>query len=202
VSTWGIVVAAGRGDRFGRPKHLLALAGITMWERARDALLAGGVDGVVVVGDVPGGVAGGERRRDSVEAGVARLPADAEYVLVHDAARPLASGVLAARVLTELRSGEADAVVPVVAVRDTLKRVTGRVVESTLDRTGLVAVQTPQGFRVDVLRRAQAADAADASDEAVLVERTGGTVVVVEGEVENLKVTYPGDLKVAEALLS
>jgi 2-C-methyl-D-erythritol 4-phosphate cytidylyltransferase len=202
VSAWGIVVAAGRGERFGRPKHLVEVAGITLWERARDTLLAAGVDGVVVVGDVSGGVPGGERRRDSVEAGMAVLPDDAEFVLVHDAARPLASGVLATRVLAELQLGDVDAVVPAIAVRDTLKRVSGRLVESTMDRTSLVAVQTPQGFRVAALRRAQAADSGDASDEAVLIERAGGTVAVVEGETENLKVTYPGDLRVAEALLS
>jgi 2-C-methyl-D-erythritol 4-phosphate cytidylyltransferase len=202
VSAWGIVVAAGRGDRFGRPKHLVALAGIPLWERARDALLAGGVDGVIVVGDVAGGIAGGARRRDSVAAGVANLPRDADFVLVHDAARPLASGALAARVLGELRAGTADAVVPVMPVRDTLKRVAGGIVEETVDRADLVAVQTPQGFVVETLRRAQAADAGDVSDEAVLIERAGGTVAVVEGEVQNLKITFPGDLTIAEALLS
>jgi 2-C-methyl-D-erythritol 4-phosphate cytidylyltransferase len=202
VSVWGIVVAAGRGERFGRPKHLVEIAGIPLWQRARDALLAAGVDGVVVVGDVSGGIPGGERRRDSVEAGMAVLPDDAEFVLVHDAARPLASGVLATRVLNELQSGGADAVVPAIAVRDTLKRVAGRVVESTVERTSLVAVQTPQGFRVAALRRAQAADPGEASDEAVLIERAGGTVAVVAGEVENLKITYPGDVRIAEALLS
>ncbi len=202
MSAWGIVVAAGRGDRFGRPKHLVTLAGISLWERARDCLLAGGVDGVVVVGDVDGGIPGGERRRDSVEAGMALLPGDAEFVLVHDAARPLASGVLAARVLDTLRREGTDAVVPAVAVRDTLKKVVGTIVERTVDRAGLVAVQTPQGFRVAALRAAQAADPGDASDEAVLIERAGGTVAIVAGEAENLKITYPGDLKVAEALLS
>lgn len=196
----GIVVAAGRGDRFGGPKHAALLRGRPLWEWARRALMDGGVEVVVTVGDVPGGVAGGERRRDSVWAGLQALPPGATHVLVHDASRPLATADLVRRVIDRLLSGGVDAVVPVVGVRDTLKRVGDGWVVATLDRAGLAAAQTPQGFRVEVLRAAHEADPDDASDDALLVERCGGSVATVEGEAANLKVTYPGDLAVAEAL--
>jgi 2-C-methyl-D-erythritol 4-phosphate cytidylyltransferase len=202
VTVWGIVVAAGSGGRFGRAKHTVAVAGVPMWERARDALLRGGAAGVVVVGSVPGGVPGGARRRDSVAAGLAALPDEADLVLVHDAARPLATAGLVARVLDRLFDGDVDGVVPVVPVRDTIKRVAGDRVSATVDRDGLAAVQTPQAFVVASLREAHAADDADALDDAVLIERSGGTIAVVPGEEANLKVTYPGDLRIAEALLS
>jgi len=202
VTVWGIVVAAGRGERFGGLKHESILGGQPMWEHSREALLAGGAGGVIVVGPVPGGVTGGERRRDSVAAGLAAVPADATIVLVHDAARPLASPDLVARVIERLSSGGADAVIPVVAVRDTIRRVRDGQVIGTVDRSDLAAVQTPQGFSAGVLRRAHAAGEADATDDAVLVERIGGTVVAVEGEPANIKVTYPADLALAEALLS
>jgi 2-C-methyl-D-erythritol 4-phosphate cytidylyltransferase len=201
VSTYGIVVAAGSGERFGRPKASIELAGVPLWKRAAAALRAGGCIDVVVVGDVPGGVPGGARRRDSVRAGLAALPDDADLVLVHDAARPLASARLVERVIAALADGHS-AVVPGIPVRDTLKRVTDGRVAATLDRSDVVAVQTPQGFRVDVLRAAHAGDDDDATDDAALVERTGGTVAVVPGEEHNLKITYPGDLKIAAAVLS
>lgn len=197
----GIVVAAGKGERFGGAKHLRELGGKPLWVRARDALLEGGVAQVVVVGDVPGGIAGGARRRDSTAAGLDHLPAEASLVLVHDAARPLAAPELVRRVIDRLRDGGVDAVVPAVPVRDTIKRVSGGRVVETLDRSTLVAVQTPQGFTFDALRRAHAASDDDAPDDAVLVERNGGTVVTVPGDPINLKVTYPQDLAVAEALL-
>lgn len=201
MSTYGIVVAAGSGERFGRPKAAVELAGLPLWRHAADALRAGGCVDVVVVGDVPGGVPGGIRRRDSVAAGVEALPDDAEFALVHDAARPLASPGLVKRVVAALGDGHV-AVVPGVPVRDTLKRVADGQVVATIDRAGLVAVQTPQGFRLDVLRAAHAADDEDATDDAALVERTGGTVTVVAGEEHNLKITYPGDLRIAAAVLA
>jgi 2-C-methyl-D-erythritol 4-phosphate cytidylyltransferase len=202
VTIHGIVVAAGSGRRFGGTKHTATLGGRTLWERSRDALAAGGVGEIVVVGDVPGGVPGGDRRRDSVAAGLAALGPDAVYVLVHDAARPLVTVELVGRVISRLVAGGADAVVPVVPVRDTLKRVEGDEIVETVDRDPLVAAQTPQGFRVAALRAAHDSDGDDASDDALLVERSGGTVVTVEGDPVNMKITYPGDLAVAEALLS
>lgn len=201
MTTVGIVVAAGRGERFGGEKHAALVGGVPLWRRAREVLMTGGVERVVVVGDFPGGVPGGDRRRDSVAAGLTALPTDAEWVLVHDAARPLATPHLVVRILQRLHVGDVDAVVPVVAVRDTIKRAEGPIVRETVPREGLVAVQTPQGFRLSALREAQAASDEDASDDAVLIERAGGRVATVPGEPANLKVTYPADLDLAAALL-
>ena len=200
MNVFGIVVAAGSGDRFGRPKADVELAGRPLWRWAVDALESGGCDGVVVVGDVPGGITGGARRRDSVAAGLAVAPEGVTHVLVHDAARPLASADLVGRVIDRLALGGTDAVVPGLAVRDTLKHVEDGVVTRTVDRTDLVIAQTPQGFTFDALVRGHAFDDDDATDDAALVERSGGKVVIVAGEDHNLKVTYPGDLAVAEAL--
>jgi 2-C-methyl-D-erythritol 4-phosphate cytidylyltransferase len=201
VTVHGILVAAGRGDRFGGPKHAVLLRGRALWEWGRDALVHGGVSGVVLVGDLPGGVPGGPRRRDSVRAGLDALPPGASHVLVHDAARPLATPELVRRVIDRLLSGGVDAVVPVVPVRDTLKRVGDGWVVATVERGDLAGAQTPQGFKVEVLRAAHEACDDDAGDDAVLVERIGGSVATVEGEAANLKVTYAGDLALAEALL-
>jgi 2-C-methyl-D-erythritol 4-phosphate cytidylyltransferase len=201
LSFSGVVVAAGAGVRFGRTKHDQELCGRPLWQWARDALDSAGAVHVVVVGPVPGGVAGGERRRDSVAAGIAALGSASGLVLVHDAARPLASAGLVRRVVARLETGDVDGVVPALAVRSTLKRVVRGVVRETVDRDGLFEVQTPQGFRIDVLRRAHAADDEDATDDAVLVERIGGTVATVPGDPANLKVTYPDDLAMLAALV-
>lgn len=200
MSIFGIVLAAGTGERFGRPKSSVDISGRPMWRWSFDALESGGCDQVVVVGDVAGGVPGGDRRRDSVAAGLAVAPAATTYVLVHDAARPLASAGLVRRVIERLRVGDVEAVVPSIAVRDTLKHVSGDVVDRTIDRTDLVVAQTPQGFTFEALVRSHEANDGDATDDAVLVERGGGSVVIVAGEDHNLKVTYPGDLAVATAL--
>jgi 2-C-methyl-D-erythritol 4-phosphate cytidylyltransferase len=202
VTVHAILVAAGRGERFGGPKHAALLRGRPLWAWAEEALRHGGVGQVVLVGDLPGGVPGGARRRDSVRAGLAALPASASHVLVHDAARPLATSDLVRRVIDRLLAGGVDAVVPVVAVRDTLKRVGDGWVIETVDRRGLAGAQTPQGFKVEVLRAAHDAGDDDAGDDALLVERIGGSVATVEGEEANLKVTFPGDLALAEAWLS
>ena len=201
MSLAGIVVAAGRGERFGGRKHLIEVGGVAIWERARSLLMAAGAGEIVVVGDVPGGIPGGERRRDSVAAGLARLVSGPEWVLVHDAARPLASLDMARRVVDRLIRGDADAVIPVVPVRDTIKRVEVDLVLETVDRSLLAAAQTPQGFRVARLRDAQASDSADTPDEAALLERAGCRVVTVPGDPGNLKLTFPEDLVVLEALL-
>jgi len=196
-----VVVAAGAGERFGRPKHLIEVGGVPMWRRGRELLETAGAGEVVVVGDVPGGVPGGVTRRDSVVAGLAALESGAEWVLVHDAARPLAGEALARRVVERLLLGDVDGVVPVVPVRDTIKRVDGDVVVETVERAPLVVAQTPQGFRVAVLHAAQRSGPDDASDEALLIEQAGGRVVTVPGDPANIKVTYPVDLAVVEALL-
>lgn len=197
----GVVVAAGSGERFGGPKHLIEVGGVPMWLRGRMLLESAGATEVVVVGDVPEGVPGGARRRDSVAAGLAALESGADWVLVHDAARPLATEVLARRVIERLLRGDVDAVVPVVPLRDTIKRIDGDAVVETVERVSLAAVQTPQGFRMAALQAAQRSGDDDASDEAVLIEREGGRVVTVPGDPSNLKVTYAADLAVVEALL-
>ncbi len=201
MNLFGIVVAAGLGERFGGPKASVLLGGQPLWTRGVDALLGAGALHVVVVGEVPGGVPGGRRRRDSVAAGLRALPADATHVLIHDAARPLATASLGRAVVARLTVGNVDGVVPGIPVRDTLKHVDGERVAATVDRAGLIAVQTPQGFVLSALRAAHAADDADATDDAQLVERNGGSVVYVTGEHANLKITYPEDLAVAEAWL-
>jgi 2-C-methyl-D-erythritol 4-phosphate cytidylyltransferase len=142
---------------------------------------------------------GGATRSDSVRAGLALVSAAADIIVVHDAARPLASRRLYTSVIDAVATG-ADAAVPVLPVVDTIKRVhDGRVVE-TVARADLVAVQTPQAFRAAALRAAHAAGAVD-TDDAALVEAAGGSVAVVEGERRNLKLTSPEDLDVMRALV-
>jgi len=201
VSFWGVVPAAGEGRRFGRSKHELLLAGIPLWQWARDCLLAAGAEEVVVVGAVPGGITGGARRRDSVAAGLAAVPGRVAHVLVHDAARPLASPALAIAVVARLERGDCAAVVPAVPVRDTIKSVEGEWVTGTLDRSSLVGVQTPQGFAAAALRDAHRVFPEDVTDDAALIERAGGRVAVVPGEQDNLKLTFPEDLGRLEVTL-
>lgn len=198
---WGVVVAAGLGRRFGGMKQHIELGGVPLWRWGQKALLSGGVDGVILVGPVEGGVPGGERRRDSVAAGLSRLPEAVDYVLVHDAARPLASSGLVGRVIERLAQGDVDGVVPVVPVRDTLKEIAGGAIVGTRDRTNLVLAQTPQGFRLPALMEAHAFFDGDASDDASMVEAMGGAVGWVDGDPGNLKLTYPEDLRVLESLL-
>ena len=163
-------------------------------------------DGVVVV--VPAadaeherGVAGGETRSASVRAGLAAVPDDADIVCVHDAARPMAGPELYQRVIAAVRGG-ADGAVPAVPVSDTIKVVAGDgSVVTTPDRATLVAVQTPQAFRADMLRKAHA-EGHEGTDDASLVEAIGGRVVTVSGDISNRKITDRADLEWANALLS
>ena len=212
MRVWTIVVAGGSGTRFGGPKQFLSLGGRRVVDRAVEAARAAS-DGVVLV--VPAGapvepdpagaapvdavVAGGSTRSASVRAGLAVVPADADVVVVHDAARPLAHVSLFERAVAAVAAG-ADAAVCAVPVTDTIKRVSGTSVVETLDRSALVAVQTPQAFRAEALRRAHGGEP-DATDDAGLVEAAGGRVVVVDGDRRNVKITDPADLAVAEALL-
>jgi 2-C-methyl-D-erythritol 4-phosphate cytidylyltransferase len=145
-------------------------------------------------------VAGGASRRESVARGLDRVGAD--RVVVHDAARPFMTAADVERTVAPL--DEYDGAISAVPVDETLKRVTGDRVVETLDRTDLWRVQTPQAFRVDVLRRAHAraaGDGFDATDDAQLLERYGGTIVVVRGTRRNLKLTSAEDFAVAEAML-
>jgi 2-C-methyl-D-erythritol 4-phosphate cytidylyltransferase len=206
VETWAVVVAGGSGRRFGGPKQFADLGGrpLASWSLA---IARQACDGVVLVvpADAVGGswdadavVAGGATRSESVRAGLAAVPDTADVVAVHDAARPLARLPLWQAVLDAVAAG-ADGAVPAAPVTDTVKEVgaDGRLV--TLDRSRLVAVQTPQAFRAGVLRRAHGSGA-DAFDDAALVEAAGGRVVLVDGAADNLKVTSPTDLVVVAAL--
>jgi 2-C-methyl-D-erythritol 4-phosphate cytidylyltransferase len=140
-------------------------------------------------------VAGGASRSESVRAGLAVVPAEAEFVLVHDAARPVPVTEVWKRVVDALRKG-ADVVVPVVPVTDTLRERAG----TTVDRSRFVSVQTPQGFRTAVLRAAHASGA-EGTDDASLAESAGATVLTVDGDARNIKITEPWQLAVAESLV-
>jgi 2-C-methyl-D-erythritol 4-phosphate cytidylyltransferase len=207
VRTWAIVVAAGGGTRFGAAKQFARLGGASVVDRAV-GVARESCDGVVVVLPAatgwtpPGGVltaVGGATRSDSVRAGLALVPDDAEVVVVHDAARPLASRRLFELVVQAIADG-ADGAVPALPVADTVKRVKGARVVETIPRDGLVGVQTPQAFRADVLRSVHRSGGVE-TDDAALVEAGGGVVVVVEGERRNLKLTLADDLELAQALL-
>lgn len=228
AAVWTVLVAAGEGRRFGAPKQLQPLAGRRVIDWALEAAAAAS-HGVVVVAaadqvqalqegpsalkapaDPVTGKAstgrqdgatvivtpGGSTRSESVRAGIAEVPEEADVIVVHDAARPLAGDALFTAVTSAVVSG-ADGAVPAVPVTDTIRH-TGN---GPLDRSRLRAVQTPQAFRADVLRRAHAAGG-EATDDATLVEAAGGKVRLVDGEPDNLKITTPGDLHVAEALLA
>jgi len=209
---WVVIVAAGKGERFGGAKQFVSLRGRSLVAWSVDAALAVADRVVVVVParalDVQGSlaqlgradviVAGGPTRAASVRAGLSVVAPEAEVVVVHDGARPLASAALFRSVVDAVDAG-ADAVVPGLALTDTIKQVAGDLVVATVARDGLVAVQTPQAFRADVLRRAHRGGA-DATDDATLVEACGATVRVVAGEPGNIKITTPLDLEMAEAL--
>ena|SRR5439155_14775128 len=198
---WAVVVAAGRGERFGALKQYEPLGDRRVLDWSLAAAKAA-TDGVVLVvapehatdeERADAVVVGGATRSASVRAGLALVPAEATVVVVHDAARPAASAALFGAVIAAVRSG-ADGAVPALPLSDTVKRVhDGRVVE-TLDRTELVAVQTPQAFRASALRAAHATGG-DGTDDAALVESAGGTVVVVPGDPDNVKVTSRADLE-------
>ena len=157
---------------------------------------------MVLVGDVDGAVRGGVRRQDSVGAGLGQIPAEDGLVLVHDAARPLLTPDVVRRVVARMKMGDVAGVVPAVPIRDTIKRVDHERVTETVDRGDLVSVQTPQGFDLRTLRAAHASFTGDATDDSSMVESIGGSVAVVEGDPMNLKVTYPEDLLLVEALRS
>lgn len=250
LSTLGVVlVAAGRGERLGagRPKAFVELGGRTLIEHclATVSALAGGGHLVVVVPaalapdtlDIVAAVShsgsawdvsvtpGGRERHESVRFGIDALPGHVDVVLVHDAARPLAPAALFERVAAEVRR-TGDAVIPALPVADTLKRVgPDGVVHETVDRSPLVAVQTPQGFPRLGLAAAhdrlgsgenspgglgsggfnpggRGTASSGPTDDAEVVQRAGGTVRTVAGDMFAHKLTTPGDLALLEALLS
>jgi 2-C-methyl-D-erythritol 4-phosphate cytidylyltransferase len=211
-----LIVAAGRGERLGssRPKALIALAGKPMLEWSVRALAAVAAVQEIVVA-LPGAeldaappgtraVAGGAVRSDSVRRALEAAGAG-DPVIVHDAARPLASPALFERAVADLEASGADAVIAAAPVPDTIKQVgdDGRTVAHTIDRSRLWAIQTPQVFRRARLEAALADDdlLARATDDAWLIEQQGGVVRVIPAEEPNFKVTTPDDLRLAELLL-
>jgi 2-C-methyl-D-erythritol 4-phosphate cytidylyltransferase len=209
VSVWAIVVAGGTGERFGRPKQFVPLGGkpVVAWSIAACRPAA---DGVVVV--LPTGhlemshgadvvVAGGTSRSASVRNGLRAVPQDATVVIIHDAARPLASPSLFDAVVRALRDPTVGGALCGIPVTDTLKRVEKDTVVATLDRSELIAAQTPQAFRTEVLRVAHEGEP-DATDDAALVEAMGATLRVVPGDARNLKLTTPEDLHYFEHLVN
>ncbi len=215
--TVALIVAAGKGERLGTdgPKALVPLAGSPLLQWSVDALRAVASIERIVVALPPGvsapagtiGVPGGAVRSESVRLALAAAgPGDP--VLVHDAARPLLTGELAERAIAAALAEGVDAAIAAAPVTDTIKRVgegEGGAVIETLDRSSLWAVQTPQVFRRAALDRAlEVPDEvlAQATDDAWLVERAGGRVVVVEAPRENLKITTPLDLALAELLMA
>ena len=198
-----IIVAAGSGTRFGRSKHDLVLGGKPLWRWSVEAFEEAGASEIVVVGDVPGGVPGGNRRRDSVSAGLDALTSGSPIVLIHDAARPLVGIDLIESVVVAIAGTGVEGAIPVIPVTDTIKRVEGSRVGETVDRSALVACQTPQGFITQALRDAhRTLPSNDVTDDATLVERNGGIVVLVDGDRANIKITFPGDLAMAEAIVA
>jgi 2-C-methyl-D-erythritol 4-phosphate cytidylyltransferase len=220
-ATWAILVAAGTGERLGtdRPKAFAALAGRPLLAESLERLDASDwVDAIVVAAPreweepaillaeelvaskVTSVVTGGATRAESVRNALAEVAGEALVVLVHDAARPLVDDAVIQRVLGRL-DGTVEGVVPCLAVRDTVKRVERGLVAETVDRNGLVAVQTPQAFLADRLRAAFSGDLADATDCASLVERHGGRIAVVDGDPRLDKVTTVDDLERVSRLL-
>jgi 2-C-methyl-D-erythritol 4-phosphate cytidylyltransferase len=218
-----IIVAAGKGERFGAPdKVFLPIAGRPIIAHILDITeqSASVVDVILVVGEhthasaedlvaegpwekVQAIVTGGSQRQDSVAAGLAEVSPDCEIVAIHDGARPLATASLFdACIAAAFSTGAAIAAVP---VGDTLKRVTaGRIVE-TVPREHIWAAQTPQAFRVELLRRAidfATTEQIAVTDEASILEQMGVPVSIVPSTAANLKITHQDDLWIAEALFA
>jgi 2-C-methyl-D-erythritol 4-phosphate cytidylyltransferase len=209
---WAIVVAGGSGRSFGQLKQFEQLADrhVVEWSVAACRPTASGVVLVVPAGsnfepdygaDVV--IEGGATRAESVRNGLTVVPADADVIIVHDAARPLAAPGLFGAVV-EAVAGGAGGAIPGLEVSDTIKeirQVDGMTeVAATLDRSTLVAVQTPQAFAAELLRKAHAGGS-EATDDAALVEALGATVRVVQGDPRNMKITTRADLRTAEQLM-
>ena len=220
MSVWAILAAAGRGDRLGldRPKAFAPLNERPLIAESLERLDASDwIEGIVVAappdweepcilvaeevaaGKVAETVTGGETRSESVRNALAQVPEQAAVVLVHDAARPLVTEEVIERVVTALEEGW-DGAVPSLPVSDTVKRVEGEAVAETIDREGLVIVQTPQAFVAGIFRRA-VESGGEAGDCAALVEAAGGRVRAVPGDPRLLKITGPSDLELVESWL-
>jgi 2-C-methyl-D-erythritol 4-phosphate cytidylyltransferase len=215
------LAAAGSGERLGidRPKAFARLGGRPLLATSLERLDASDwIEGIVIAAPpeweepatlvaeevgaskVASAVTGGATRAESVRTAVTEVPDEATVIVVHDAARPFLSDAVLARVLVPLGEGWEGAL-PAVPLADTVKRVRGEEVLETVDRDELVAAQTPQAFRADVLRTALGGDVAGATDCASLVEAANGRVKIVEGDPLLFKVTSATDLTLAERLL-
>lgn len=213
-----IIVAAGEGKRFGSSKPFAVLKGKRILDHSLDTFARhpGIFDMVLVLRETSQKAVfldryaklktvakGGERRQDSVLSGFQHIdPARTDIVLVHDAARPLVKAELIDRIIetTEAKG----AAIPVLPVSDTVKRIDGNRVSRTIDRQGLYLIQTPQGFSCEILGRALEEGQEDSqtyTDEAALVEKLGVDVFAVPGDPRNIKITVPGDLKIAEVFI-
>ena len=222
MSVCVVLVAAGEGRRLGsdRPKAFVALGGRPLLAESLERLeRSDWIDSIVIVAPpgweeptillaeelvaskVGAVVTGGATRAESVRAGLEEVAEDAVAIIVHDAARPLVDDAVLERVLGPLAEGWAG-VVPGLKVADTVKRVAEDVVTGTVDRADLVTVQTPQAFPAETLRAAYAGDLVGATDCASLVERAGGRIRIVEGDLRLLKVTTQDDLARIESWLS
>ena len=212
-----IIAAGGRGSRFGgaQPKQFQPLAGVPILKRTVDAFLQGYPFDEVIVA-VPSDTAanppsylddvivveGGNRRQESVANAFRAVAASSQVIVIHDAARPLVSSSLIER--TVAAAVQHGAAIAAVQARDTVKRGdASRIIRGTLPRADIFLAQTPQAFRVGVLRDALAvaSSATDATDEAMLAEAAGHHVHLVDGEARNLKITTPDDFEMAELLL-
>ena len=208
--TAAIIAAAGMGHRLGAnlPKSLVKLLDKTLVEYAVanlspvcELIIVTAPKGyedeyTKILGDQVTVITGGVLRSDSIRIAISKIPANYEYVLVHDAARALASTTLASSVLNQLIQGE-QAVIPALDVIDTIKEVDSKgYVRNTLNRSSLKVIQTPQGFSRSVLERAHQASE-DATDDAALVEALGVAVKVIAGEDRAFKITTPSDIATA-----
>jgi 2-C-methyl-D-erythritol 4-phosphate cytidylyltransferase len=226
MSVWAILAAAGRGDRLGldRPKAFARLNDRPLIAESLERLDASDwIEGIVVAappdweepcilvaeevaaGKVAETVTGGESRSQSVRNALAEVPAEAALIVVHDAARPLVDDEVIERVITAVGDGW-DGAVPGLPLSDTVKRVEGEAVAETVDRDGLVVVQTPQAFAATALREALTdptlqQSVANASDCASLVEARGGRIRVVPGDRRLVKITEPADLELVAGWL-
>ncbi len=217
---WAILVAAGRGERLAadRPKAFVAFNGKPLLAESLSRLDRSDLVTNLVVVAPPGWeepailcaedesaskvvacVTGGDTRVDSVRAGVAEVPSGAAVIMVHDAARPLVTDEVIARVLGAI-DGDVDGAVPGLAIPDTIKRAPTGIVEQTVSRDSLFAVQTPQAFRAEIFRRALAEVSDAATDCAGIAEAVGARVRVVAGEPRLAKITTAADLALVEEL--
>ena len=211
MSVWTVVVAAGSGLRFGGKKQLMEVGGVQVFlHSVKAASLVS--DGIVVVvpkenvdvvnelvagkDKVKGVVSGGSTRSESVRCGLNLVPEEIKILVVHDAVRPVASQKLFSRVVSEVQSGS-EAVVPITPVVDSIRSRQG----DQIDRENLVAIQTPQAFDAGLLRKAHLTGD-DALDDASLVESVGGHISFIEGDVRNIKITFPSDLLIVEKFLN